>query len=97
MFSIIPTRNKMRQQNIENYQTPCDKCRGDGKNFIAASNEFFRQWRDSLGVSQTVVAQKLSITVPQLSRYENGHIPFSESRRRQLSAILSRLGDGKSE
>ena len=88
----------MNTQTIEQNQTTCDKCDGDGKNFALGSHEFFQRWRKNLGVSQVKVAIVLRVSKEQLSKFENGHLHFGESRQRKLARILSDWnadGEGK--
>lgn len=79
----------MDKQTIEQNQISCDKCDGSGKNFAPGSHEFFKRWRKNLGVSQKHVAIVLRVEVSQLSKFENGHLNFGETRQRKLAAILS--------
>ncbi len=79
----------MNAQTIEQNQTTCDKCDGDGKNFAFGSHEFFRRWRKNLGVPQVKVAIVLGASKEQLSNFENGRLNFGESRQRKLAEILS--------
>ncbi len=79
----------MNKQTIEQNQTTCDKCGGDGKNFALGSHEFFKRWRAELGVSQAKIGLVLRVSKDQVSRFENGRGNFGESRQRKLAEILS--------
>ena len=81
--------NIMNNETIELNKTTCSKCDGDGKNFKVDAHEFFRRWRKQIGAQQNQVSAVLKIENSQLSKFENGQLPFSEKRMRKLAEILS--------
>lgn len=63
----------------------CDKCNGDGHQFVSYPGPMFRAWRDELGITQREVCESVGIADnTQLSRFENGRFQFSEARLRAL-------------
>lgn len=66
----------------------CDKCNGDGEMYPAKIGDWFKQWRNKVGLTQTEVCEKAGISsITQLSRFEHNSFPFSEARLRKLADV----------
>lgn len=68
--------------------TTCDKCHGNGLQFIAHPGTAFQRQRIALGLTQREVCAKVGISDnTQLSRFEHNRFRFSEERLRALEAF----------
>lgn len=78
----------MTKETLKFHEIECDKCAGTGRNYQPSVSELLKRWRQSLGVTQKQIAIVCRFSIPEYSKFENGHLALGQGRIRKIIEVL---------